>query len=430
LEIDSREAWNAWNIDAAFGKGALYPPASALITNNYPPLSFFILGAISLLIPKTLMIGRVVSVISVLVIGATAFFAARRIGASRPAALFGGFWFIGISARFYYDFVGANDPNLLAVAIMSVGFYILITGKTRLTDTVALLIMILAGFTKHNVIATPIVGLYWLNNTDKGRFYFALCMSFLFLLLGFALCYSVFGQAFFDQLAMPRSASILRPFSRLGRLQWVLPALVICLPWLTSRTLAPMEKLIRSFIAVSLAVNFIAETGDGVGNNPQFELLFATAIALALAVDSYSQKTFSFRSYKLSLVTFITSVLVIRLIASGVNDPYQLLLSKDYRQNYANDATIALHEIDRIRRIDGPVSCSIKSICYLAGKDFVFDPWAMGQRLRTGRMTQSELDKEIRKGGIKFEGIDQRASWPRLGFHWTVDTNPWRAAPT
>src|SRR5258708_6785452 len=47
LEIDVDDIWNAFNADAAFGPRALYPHADALIANNYPPLSFYLIGFLS-----------------------------------------------------------------------------------------------------------------------------------------------------------------------------------------------------------------------------------------------------------------------------------------------------------------------------------------------------------------------------------------------
>ena len=42
IEITDNEGWNAYFADAAMGKMPLYPSTAQLITNNYPPLSFYI----------------------------------------------------------------------------------------------------------------------------------------------------------------------------------------------------------------------------------------------------------------------------------------------------------------------------------------------------------------------------------------------------
>jgi hypothetical protein len=42
IEITDNEGWNVYFADAAMGKMPLYPSTAQLITNNYPPLSFYI----------------------------------------------------------------------------------------------------------------------------------------------------------------------------------------------------------------------------------------------------------------------------------------------------------------------------------------------------------------------------------------------------
>ena len=57
IPLDPNEGWNAYFADAAIHGGVLYPPADALITNNYPPLSFYIVGAIGHLTGDTIFAG-------------------------------------------------------------------------------------------------------------------------------------------------------------------------------------------------------------------------------------------------------------------------------------------------------------------------------------------------------------------------------------
>jgi hypothetical protein len=50
-------------------------------------------------------------------------------------------------------------------------------------------------------------------------------------------------------------------------------------------------------------------------------------------------------------------------------------------------------------------------VCYWAGKAFVWDDFAMQQRVATGRWTQKELKNMARAKRIKFETIDERTVW-------------------
>ena len=46
VPLDPNEGWNAYHALAAMAGRGLYPPPGALMINNYPPLSFFLVGAL------------------------------------------------------------------------------------------------------------------------------------------------------------------------------------------------------------------------------------------------------------------------------------------------------------------------------------------------------------------------------------------------
>ena len=65
VEIENNEGWNAYFADAAMGKMPLYPSADQLITNNYPPLSFYIVGLAGRFIGDPVLAGRLLSLVAV-----------------------------------------------------------------------------------------------------------------------------------------------------------------------------------------------------------------------------------------------------------------------------------------------------------------------------------------------------------------------------
>jgi hypothetical protein len=68
IDINWNEGWNAYWADAAMGRMPLYPSPNQLITNNYPPLSFYIVGAFALLIGDPILGGRLLSLLAVIMI--------------------------------------------------------------------------------------------------------------------------------------------------------------------------------------------------------------------------------------------------------------------------------------------------------------------------------------------------------------------------
>jgi hypothetical protein len=87
IEITDNEAWNAYFADAAMGKMPLYPSTTKLITNNYPPVSFYIVGLAGRLTGDPVLAGRLLSLISVIAIATAIALSVRRLGGTQAAAV-------------------------------------------------------------------------------------------------------------------------------------------------------------------------------------------------------------------------------------------------------------------------------------------------------------------------------------------------------
>ncbi len=60
VPLDPNEGWNAAHALRAMAGQPLYPPPGALLVNNYPPLSFYVVGALGRISGDTIMAGRLV----------------------------------------------------------------------------------------------------------------------------------------------------------------------------------------------------------------------------------------------------------------------------------------------------------------------------------------------------------------------------------
>src|ERR1700757_175522 len=64
VPLDPNEGWNAYFAQRTMLTGSPYPPVSSLMINNYPPLSFFIVGSLSHVLGDAIVIGRIVSLLA------------------------------------------------------------------------------------------------------------------------------------------------------------------------------------------------------------------------------------------------------------------------------------------------------------------------------------------------------------------------------
>ena len=121
VEINENEGWDAhWQHMASSG-GVLYPPLTELTTNNYPPLSFYIVGLAGKLIGDNIFAGRMISLISFVLLAAVVVQLTALFGGNRFGMWMGAAFFVAGMSRFCTRYVGMNDPQLLAQAVMSFG---------------------------------------------------------------------------------------------------------------------------------------------------------------------------------------------------------------------------------------------------------------------------------------------------------------------
>src|ERR1700742_3158346 len=62
------EGWNAYWAQVAWHGGCLYPALDSPVSNNYPPLSFYIVGALGSLLGNNIFAGRLLALISLLTV--------------------------------------------------------------------------------------------------------------------------------------------------------------------------------------------------------------------------------------------------------------------------------------------------------------------------------------------------------------------------
>jgi hypothetical protein len=172
LEIWFTESWNAYHQDVATAGLRLYPGADQLVVNNYPPLSFYAIGWLGGVFGDNLFVGRAISIVGLLAIAVEIALAVRLLAAalvsgsrvlrqtgSLIAGSLGALWFIAIMAHNATSYVGANDPQIAALAIMGAGlvWFLARDGAGKAPEP-ALLLMVVVGFWKHNIIGIPLTG--------------------------------------------------------------------------------------------------------------------------------------------------------------------------------------------------------------------------------------------------------------------------------
>jgi hypothetical protein len=435
LEIIRSEGFNAYHADVAMNApGRLYPPPDGLIANNYPPLYDFFIGGLSHLLGDSLYVGRAISLFATLGLGIAAALIIRQFGGSWIAGIVAGSWFVATMARFYDEYVGTNDPQLLAHFIMALGLLWFISRyKADRSVEPAVLVLVIAGFFKQNVAAIPIAALIWLTLDDWRKGLRATAFGAAATMAGVAICSWFWYPYFIRDLIMPRTYPIDRSLSFYRATNLWLHALILWALWAWLERRSHAARFTMLHIGASFALFVLQRAAQGVGSNGQFDLVFAIAIGTGLAFDRLPLCAGgAWEPARVRLL--ILAVLLVRLIASPRMEFAYALLSPDYRGLAANYSAVARSEAARLAAIPHPIACWNLTICRMAGKQFVFDHFKVSQMVATGALTWDQIDAITRAQNISFEAVDPRARmdslyrrcpalWREKGYelHFTLD---------
>ena len=412
VEIENNEGWNAYFADAAMGKMPLYPSASQLITNNYPPLSFYIVGSIGRLVGDPVLAGRFLSLVALAAIAIAISLSVRRLGGSRVAAAISAAFFVATMSRFFTSYVGMNEPQLLSEAIMAFGFVGFLAVRSRDRGYVGpVLVMALAGFVKHNIIAMPMTAFLWLTLNRRREAVKCLCVALIVIAAGTAICYAAFGRDFFLNILSPRQYSVKGALRSFEDLQWVSVALLACVcnGWLRWRD--PSVRLCNYLVAIALGSYFLQRTGAGVDFNAQFDLVIAVAIGLGLAYTQVPLWRVLGRFLPAQAQAILLLALCARLLASKQIQPLRLAFDRGFLNEIAMHERAMADSVARVRRTPGDVLCS-SFVTYRAGKPFAVDAFNAEQRILAGALPKDAISARVVAGTLTVVDVDRLARWP------------------
>lgn len=412
LEINVNEVWNAFHATALRAGQPLYPDPSGLVINNYPPLSFYLLAGASALGLDPLYTGRILSVIAVVAIGGAVASLIRLFRGSAVAALMGGLWFAATMTCCWSRYVGMNDPHLAAMALMSWALVWLVHRQIHgRTSDPAILLMVVAGFYKHSLLAMPLTAVAWLALTDRRAAIRATLVGLGAAVIGLLACVFAYGPVFIQSLLMPRVYTLHRSLIALGDLHWIAPALLVGAIWLWQRRGDAAARFCFLFAAIAFVVQFVERSGAGVDDDGLFELVVAAAVGLGFTFGDTAALPRLFRLNADGWRIVILVVVIARLLLPPTMGSYLLLADRDFRSRVLAQADVARSEIARIAAIPGPVICSVRMVCWRAGKGFTFDNFFLLQSLATGRRSSSDIERQVQALGVRHEEVDPRTAW-------------------
>ena len=298
IEIAQNEGWNAYHADAAMGAAPLYPATDTLIVNNYPPLSFYVVGVLAKLTGiDALYVGRTMSLIAVVALGGLIAKVISQLGGGRAGAALGGIWYVAVMARSFTRFVGMNDPQLVGHALMVAALaWFLARDRRKQSAVPPFLAMAAIGFYKHNIIAVPVTAFLWLVVQDWRRAVWPAIAGAAAAAVGLADLRRGLRRRVPRQ-SHHRATFEPHPGDLRSRAAAMDPAGAGAVGDLGRRRAAGAAR--ARFTMIHVGVSFVAFvlqwSGEAILDNAQFDLVIATAIGIGLAFDRAAATAFGKR---------------------------------------------------------------------------------------------------------------------------------------
>jgi hypothetical protein len=418
IPLDPNEGWNAYFGLSAIQGGPLYPPAGALITNNYPPLSFYIVGGLGYLIGDNIFAGRLIALLALLFVAWSIYSWLRLTGSAVRIALLGAAVFLAYAVTYGRVYVAMDDPQWLAEAIMMSGLLVLWRGRDSTRHIVAAsILMLAAGWTKQLLLPIPLavtVWLFWHSRPAFARW--AVC-SIVVLAVASGLAWWLYGAAFFNNLLTPRQYVRHQAVSRtIAALKCFAPVLGI---WLIALLRGRFDEHFRFVSLLLLIAGIIAVAssgGAGVDVNSFFDVMIAASLASALAVEtlqdwpaageSLQAQTAPLRATRGPAAAVALAICIASYAVSLAPPEIQEIESVGALEK---DALADIHVISA--QGHGRAACEIPGLCYWAKSPFMVDFFFFGQRLKTGVMPASTCARAFDGAGISLLQLDPNSKF-------------------
>lgn len=392
-QINYNEGWNAYRQQAASMWQPLYGMQPGLEVTNYPPLSFHLVGLLGRHFGDVVLAGRLVSLLALAVIGFVVVHVGRHLSGSGPVALCCGLcWLVGI--EFWTpDRIGSDDPQLLAMAIQSMGLLVFLRrpgGDRSLILTAALIALGL--FTKQNLLALPLgMTLSMAMRREWRRLAVWLSAGVAGCLLLLAATIAIDGRLFLAHLLAPRAFLPVQALvMSLDYMLFSLPVLIAVSAWSWRECRSGPGMVLMACWIMSLLEIVLFSGGDGVAGNILQDAIMTGAMLQPPALQWLCAQHRERGGVGAGgLVSWASLLVLPSFVALHVPDRWREWHAMS-QQEARFQQGVAL-----LRGRPGPAVCETLLLCFRAGRRSVFDPYYVQDQIRLGRLSEATINRLV-----------------------------------
>jgi hypothetical protein len=403
VSLDPNEGWNAYHALSVLNGGRLYPSPASLMVNNYPPLSFYLVAALSHLTGDVIIAGRALSLIGVIGIGA-GIAVVLRIARCTMAESILAVLFFTAALFLFSDYIGMDDPQLFAQALQIGGLALLLwRPRNDAAAVTAGLLFAATLFFKHNLFVLALAAALWLAVFDLRRALILAMSGGIAIALGLLAFRYAYGVSLFAILAAPRSYSLSLLSQNLRDwLVWAgLPlaaTIVLCLTQYRDRYVV----FCAIYAALSVATGALFCGGAGVDVNVLFDADIALALGFGLARNRLAPNP--------AKTIIVSAAFLVPLVFGAVSAAKDAPITNAgfWLHPLEDEAALSRRDIAFLASHRGPALCETLALCFWAGKVTEVDVFNIGEQYRLHARSGEPLKQKIASkafGVIEFDAL-------------------------
>jgi len=393
LQKSYNEGWNAYHAARVAAGEPLYSGDLHRLV-NYPFLSFVLVAWLKPLFGNVLIIGRALNLLALAAVALCSALIVRRLGGRAVDMVFAAACVVGFQAIQATDWIGTNEPQMLAEAFMLAGLLCYLSGP-RTASRLAAVALLLAtgGFVKHTVIAIPLaitIDILWHDRRAFAVWCFWLGAAFA---LYVGATYVLAGGDFFHELLAPR----VYHWSRIGyhAKKFLIAFKIPILAALAYLYLArDRVTLLRAYGVIAFAAAMIFSGGDGVSYNIFLDVAVFAGIVAALALRHWSDRLASLPAATV-LIAVVPAIIAQPVLTKAPQTLGPLLRYPDTMARYAAQQAAFGRAKDVLRDEPGTVICENLLLCFEAARPLVVDPFSTQSMIRSGQLSEAALIGDI-----------------------------------
>lgn len=397
------EGWNAYHQEETIQGKQLYGVPPGLVCDNYPPLSFHLIGLASRLTRDVNQTGRWVALVSLFLVAILCAAIVRQFTESTPLAAYTALSVVIWLAEYMPERVGVNDPQLLGMVFSLLGLYAYIREPYQLRGLcISALSFTASVFIKHNLLAFPAaVGLHLLlMRRWKGLLVWGAVVAGGSALL-VALTQWVDGPYFIANMLVPRASKLeLAKITDYFTLFQIPIALAVIWSLCSVRGSLGHIMILALIVAHVLAVVFIS--GDGVDRNIFFDCIVGLTIVSALVFSEYAPLLTGVKHRDFLL----GALLVAPAFGVVIGLPKALRLEELMMRKLPERERDFNFAVKLLKSRPGPALCEDLLVCFDAGKPFVYDAYFANSMVKVGRVKEEELVALVRDASFQTVEVD------------------------